>query len=130
MSILDTGKKNAGVRALAICSTLALSAAFAANFPTGTFGGKQTSIIVSFDEQGQFRVKQGDMLEVMGTYSATARELKLIDTQGPWACNKAGEQAGTYTWKYENDALTLIKLIDKCEDRAKSLVGVSWHRQK
>jgi hypothetical protein len=115
---------------LFLCSTLALSSAFAANFPTGTFEGKQTPFTVSFDDNGQFRVKQGDTLEVKGSYSATASELKLSDAEGPWACTKAGEQTGTYTWKYENAVLTLIKLTDKCEDRVKSLVGLAWQRQK
>ena len=84
---------------------------------------------MSFDDKGQFRVKQGDTLEVMGHYSAKASELKLTDAEGPWACIKAGEQTGTYTWKYENAVLTLIKVTDKCEDRVKSLVGLAWHRQ-
>jgi hypothetical protein len=113
---------------LFLCSTLALSTAFAAGFPTGTFEGKQTPFTVSFDDSGQFRVKQGDTLEVKGSYSATASELKLTDAEGPWAC--AGEQTGTYTWKYENAVLTLIKLTDKCEERVKSLVGLAWQRQK
>jgi hypothetical protein len=130
MSIHISGKACVGACVLAICSTLALSPAFAADFPAGTFAAKQTPIAVSFDAKGQFRVTQGDTLEVMGTYSATARELKVTDTQGPWACSKPSEQSGTYTWKFENAALTLLKLADKCEDRVKSLVGVAWQRQK
>jgi hypothetical protein len=119
-----------GASALAICSTLALSPAFAADFPTGTFQAKQTPFTVSFDDKGQFRVNQGDTLQVMGSYSATASELKFTDSKGPWACTKAGEQTGTYTWKYENAVLTLIKLTDKCADRVKSLVSLAWQRQK
>jgi hypothetical protein len=42
-----------GASALAICSTLALSPAFAADFPTGTFEAKQTPYTVSFDGKGQ-----------------------------------------------------------------------------
>jgi hypothetical protein len=114
--------------ALFLCSTLALSTAFAAAFPTGTFEGKQIPFTVSFDDNGQFRVKQGDTLEVKGSYSVTASELKLTDAEGPWAC--AAEQTGTYTWKYENAVLTLIKLTDRCEERVKSLVGLAWQRQK
>lgn len=124
-----SGKESMGAYALAICSILALSPAFAADFPTGTFKAKQTPFAVSFDDKGQFRVKQGDTLEVMGRYSAKASELKLTDAEGPWACTKAGEQTGTYTWNYENAILTLIKVTDKCEDRVKSLVGLAWQRQ-
>jgi hypothetical protein len=57
-------------------------------------------------------------------------QLQLTDTQGPWACTKAGEQTGIYTWKYENAVLTLSKVADKCEDRVKSLVNLAWKRQK
>jgi hypothetical protein len=130
MSLRVSRKGYAVTCALAICSTLALAPAFGADFPMGTFEGKQTPIAVSFDAKGQFRVMEGDTLEVMGTYAATATELSLTDIQGPWACSKASEKTGTYTWKYENAALTLIKLTDKCEDRVKSLVGVAWQRHK
>lgn len=63
--------------------------------------GKQTPITMSFDDKGQFRVQQRDTLEV----------------------------TGTYTWKFENGVLSLVKLTDKCADRVKSLVGVMWQRQ-
>jgi hypothetical protein len=130
MSTRVTGQGGVSASALALCSTLALSPVLAADFPTGAFMGKQTPITMSFDDKGQFRVQQGDTLEVTGTYSAKASELKLTDTQGPWACTRAGEQTGTYNWKYENGVLTLIKLSDQCEDRVQSLVGVTWQRQK
>jgi hypothetical protein len=131
MLVRVSGIGRVNTYALSICSTLALlSPAFAADFPTGTFESKQTPFTVSFDDKGQFRVKQGDTLEVAGTYSATGSELKLTDTQGPWACTKTGEQTGTFTWQFENATLTLIKLTDKCEDRVRSLVGAAWQRQK
>jgi hypothetical protein len=124
MTIRILGATGMGASAFAICSTLALSPAFAADFPTGTFVTKQTPFTVSFDDKGQFRVNQGDTLQVMGSYSATASELKFTDSKGPWACTKAGEQTGTYTWKYENAVLTLIKLTDKCADRVKA--SLAW----
>jgi hypothetical protein len=130
MATRNMSKKCVGACALAVYSTLAQSPAFAADFPIGMFEAKQTPIIVSFDDKGQFRVKQGDTLEVQGTYSATASELKLTDVQGPWTCSKAGEQTGTYTWKYTDAVLTLSKLADTCEDRVKSLVGIAWRQRK
>lgn len=116
--------------ALAICSILALSPALAADFPTGTYEAKEAPYTVSFDSKGQFHVNKGDTLEVTGNYSVKTGQLELTDTQGPWACTKAGEQTGTYTWKYVNAVLTLSKLADKCEDRVKSLVNLAWKRQK
>jgi len=119
-----------GVPALAVCSILAISPALAADFPPGTYGVKQAPYTLSFDAQGQFHVQQGTTLQVSGTYSVKAGEVHLTDKSGPWACTKAGEETGTYSWKYENGALTFSKVADKCEDRVKSLVNLSWERQK
>jgi hypothetical protein len=130
MSAHISGKSGPGTYALAICSALALSPAFAADFPTGTFETKQAPYTVTFDTKGQFRVNQGDALEVLGNYSVKASELTLTDTQGPWACTKADEQIGTYTWKFANAVLTLAKLADKCEDRVKSLISLAWQQKK
>ena len=115
--------------ALAICSTLALSPALAADFPTGTYAARKAPYAVTFDDKGQFHVNKGDTLEVTGDYSAKSGELQLTDTRGPWACTKAGEQTGVYAWKYENAVLTLRKVADKCEARVKSLVNVAWKRR-
>ena len=119
-----------GVCALAICSTLAFSPAFAAAFPTGTYAAKKAPYTLSFDDKGQFHVNKGETLEVAGNYSVKAGELQLTDSSGPWACTKAGEQAGTYAWKYENAVLTFSKVADKCEDRARSLINLAWKAQK
>jgi hypothetical protein len=130
MTIRTSNISGASAYALAVCSTLAMSPAFAADFPTGTFQAKQTPVAVTFDDKGQFHANQGGTLEVAGNYTATASELKVTDVKGPWACTNAGEQTGTYTWKYVNAVLTLIKLADKCEDRVRSLVGPAWQLQK
>lgn len=119
-----------GASALAVCSILAISPALAADFPAGTYGVKQVPYTVSFDGHGQFHVHQGKTLEVSGTYSVKAGEVQLTDKSGPWACAKAGEETGTYAWKYENGALTFSTVADKCEARVKSLVNLSWERQK
>ncbi len=123
-------KSDLGACALAICSTLALSPALAAEFPTGSYQAKDVPYTVSFDNHGQFHVNKGDTLEVTGNFTAKASELQLTDTQGPWACTKDGEQTGTYTWKYENAVLTLTKVADKCDERVQSLVKLAWKREK
>jgi hypothetical protein len=119
-----------GVCALAICSTLAISPAFAADFPAGTYAAKKAPYTLSFDDKGQFHVTKGDAVEVAGSYSVKAGELQLTDTSGPWACTKAGEQTGTYAWKYENAVLTFSKVADKCADRVGSLINLAWSQQK
>jgi len=119
-----------GAPALAVCSILAISPALAADFPAGTYAVKQAPYTVTFEGKGQFHVQQGKTLEVSGTYSVKGDEVQLTDQSGPWACTKAGEQTGTYAWKYESGALTFSKVADKCEDRVKSLVNLAWERQK
>lgn len=119
-----------GACALAIGSGMAVSAALAADFPTGTYEAKEAPFTVSFDDKGQFHVNQGATLEVSGNYTVKTGKIELTDTQGPWACTKTGEQTGVYTWKYENAVLSLSKVTDKCADRVKSLVHLAWKRQK
>ena len=118
-------------KTLLLSALLALpaSAAFAADFPTGTYEAKGTPVTVSFDDKGQFHVNKGEALEVTGTYSVKAGELKLTDSQGPWACT-GDKQTGVYAWKYENAALTFSKVTDKCEERVNSLVNFAWKLQK
>ena len=116
--------------AFTACAALALSSAYAADFPTGKYAAKELGIVLVFDEKGQFHVNKGETMEVTGNYAVKAGEINLTDTQGPWACTKAGEQMGTYDWKYEDAVLSLSKVADKCEDRVRSLINVSWKRQK
>ena len=117
-----------GVCALAICSTFAFPAV-AGELPTGTFTANHTPFTMSIDDKGQFRVNQAATLEVLGNYSVKANVITFTDTSGPWACTGAGENAGTYSWKYEDSVLTLAKVTDKCSDRVKSLVSRAWRRQ-
>jgi hypothetical protein len=123
-------KPDLGTSILAICSMLALSAAFAAEFPTGIYEVKEAPYTLSFDDAGQFHVNTGDALKVTGSYSVKAGQLRFTDQTGPWACSRAGEQSGTYAWKYENAVLTFSKVEDKCEDRVRSLVNLAWKRKQ
>jgi hypothetical protein len=104
---------------------LPLTDAFAGDFPVGTYSaGAKTS--VTFDGKGQFRVYEGKSLQVSGQYTVKADQFVLTDKEGPWACTTAGEQTGTYTWKYENAQLSFTKVADSCPARVESLVQTSW----
>jgi hypothetical protein len=116
----------ASASACVICSTLALSPAFAADFPTGRYKGKD--ILLSFDDKGQFQVNHGATLEVSGTYTVKEGRIELSDVKGPWTCT--GHLKGTYDWKYDGAALTFSKVEDDCIDRTKSLVSAAWKLQK
>ncbi|MBS0378524.1 MAG: hypothetical protein JSS29_08560 [Proteobacteria bacterium] len=108
---------------------LPATSAFAADspgFPHGTYGAQGAPYTVSFEDKGEFHVTKEGTLEVSGTYSVKADELKLTDSAGPWACTAPGEQSGTYKWKFEKGVLTLVKVADKCADRVNSLVSLEW----
>ena len=68
--------------------------------------------------------------QVTGHYTVKGNQLELTDKEGPWACTKAGEQTGTYTWKYANSALTFTKIADHCQDRVGTLVTAPWQQPK
>jgi hypothetical protein len=110
---------------LSLALALPMSAAFAADFPVGTYtAGAKTS--VTFDGKGQFRVYEGKDLKVSGQYTAKADRVELTDKEGPWACTKSTDQTGTYTWKYENSLLAFTKIADLCPGRVGSMVKSSW----
>jgi hypothetical protein len=110
------------------CSALTLSLAFAAEkpFPVGTYAAEGQKLTIVFDDKGEFRVTQGEALQVSGRYAAKGAQLQITDRQGPWACTKAGEQSGTYRWTFENSVLTFTKVADHCEDRVQSLTPRKW----
>ena len=117
--------RNLASLGLSLALTLPMSAAFATDFPIGTYsaGAKTT---VTFDGKGQFRVYEGRELRVSGQYAVRADRFELTDKEGPWACTKSAEQTGSYTWKYENSLLTFAKVADLCADRVDSLVKTPW----
>jgi hypothetical protein len=113
---------------LAICSGLAIPLALAADFPSGTFKSLDQPFTVTFDGHGKFHVNQDDKLQVAGSYSTKAAKVMITDSEGPWACTKANEQTGTYTWAYADGTLTMTKVADECVDRAKSIDGHAFKR--
>jgi hypothetical protein len=105
--------------------TLPLSAAFAADFPIGTYAA-DAKTFVTFNGKGQFRVYEGKDMRVSGEYTVKADRFEITDKDGPWACTKSKEKSGTYMWKYENSLLTFFKVADRCVDRVASLTKSSW----
>jgi hypothetical protein len=114
---------------LALSLAAALSLAFAADLPTGTYASKG-NITLTLDGQGQFRVTEGKVMKVAGSYVVKGDQLQLTDKGGPWACRKSGEQSGTYTWKLDDSVLTLVKVTDPCTDRVGSLTMTSWKQAR
>jgi hypothetical protein len=114
-----------------VASSLALVgfAAFAADFPIGTYSIDATKPNLTFDGKGRFRVVQGAKLLVSGTYSVKGDQIEVTDTKGPWACTADGQRSGTYHWNYEKSVLNLSKVSDACQDRVGSLAAVKWTKQ-
>jgi len=114
--------------ACAICSVLALSPSFAADFPAGTYKAQDLSMV--FDGKGQYHVDNGGATEVSGTYSVEQGHVTLTDVKGPWACKGSGQQKGTYVWSFNGTALTFTKVADGCDERSKTLAPAVWQLQK
>src|SRR5690242_5893783 len=87
--------------ALAFALATALSPAFAAKLPTGSYA-TNGGITLTLDGKGHFSVNDGKGVKVAGSYTIKADQLVLTDEEGPWACTNSGEESGTYTWKYDN----------------------------
>lgn len=117
-----------GSLAVAAGLTHSLSA-FAADFPVGSYAAN-ASITITFDDKGQFHVNDGKTTQVAGRYAVKGDQLEITDSEGPWACTKAGQQTGTYTWKYEHAVLAFSKLADQCEARVGSLTTATWKQSK
>ena len=73
---------------------------------------------------GQYVVEQGGQLFVEGVYTATAEEIDLTDTGGPFACDEA---SATYSWALDDDQLMMTSINDECTGRVFVLTVNSWH---
>lgn len=128
---------SARVLVLATCSALAMCSALAAagtspatGFPTGTYAAKGLAATVTFDGDGKLQVRKGGVTEVVADYTVRGHQIQLTDKSGPWACSKAGEQVGTYRWKYRGGVLAFSKVRDRCTPRVASLTKYMWKHQK
>jgi hypothetical protein len=119
----------AGGLALASSPVFAAESAAESPFPAGTYASVGHKMTMAFDGKGQFVVTESAITQVSGRYTVTAGRLELTDLQGPWACTHAGQQTGTYSWKYANSVLTFSKVADRCEDRVQSLTTTDWKQQ-
>jgi len=117
--------------AAAAALVIAVCSAFAADshFPIGTFAAEGQTLTLAFDHTGQFRVSEGEKLQVAGRYEVKAGQFEITDKQGPWACTKADQQTGTYRWTYEHSVLTFSTVSDHCKDRVQSLTALKWKQK-
>lgn len=111
---------------LALISCTALGAA--ADFPQGAYSAGEYTI--TFAEKGQYRVSKGEEVLVEGEYTVKGDQLQVTDKQGPIACKEAGQETGTYGWKYEAELLTLSKVKDACQGRSGAMTTQPWKRKK
>jgi hypothetical protein len=108
---------------------LAFYKVFAADFPIGSYRVDGAKATLTFDAKGQFRVQEGQKMQVAGKYTVNGDRIEFTDKEGPWACTKDGAETGSYHWNYEKSALSFSKLADACEDRVSSLATVKWKQQ-
>ena len=95
-------------------------------FPQGTYTAGEFTIV--FGDKGQFRVSQGEQMQVEGEYTVEKDQVTLMDKRGPMACGE-GADKGTYRWKYEAETLTFTKVDDPCEGRSQALPSQGWKRK-
>jgi hypothetical protein len=105
---------------------LAFYKVLAADFPIGSYRVDGAKVTLTFDAKGQFRVQEGQKMQVAGKYTVNGDRIEFTDKEGPWACTKDGKETGSYHWNYEKSALSFGKLADACEDRVSSLATVKW----
>ena len=107
---------------LVIVSLLVLSAVLYGcsnqEFPTGTFM-RTGDRIVEYTEDGTFRFIWDDEIITEGTYAINGNEITFKDS----LCDEEYAGPATYTWAYENGALT-FKVVgsDACDGRRSTLV--------
>jgi hypothetical protein len=86
----------AGALALATCSVLATAPAWgAAEFPTGVYATKSATI--TFDDKGQYRVKEKEALKVEGAYTVKGEDIQLTDKSGPRRAQRPGRKRARTT---------------------------------
>jgi hypothetical protein len=99
------------------------SVAIAADFPPGTYEAGNLS--VTFDKNGQYKLSQGGVVKVAGTYAVTGDEIAVTDTTGPWKCPK-GQLTGSYHWETTLTGLAFTKMADDCEGRSAPMTTGPW----
>ena len=119
-----------GSAALLVVFLVLGTAARTADFKKGTYsvmaGGFKWAI--NFGDNNKVTFTKDGEIAVEGTYNVTGDELELTDERGPVACG--GEQkTGKYKWKLEEKKLTLTKVADLCEGRARGLTSQVWVRE-
>src|SRR4030095_9477985 len=93
---------------------------------SATAGGVKWSM--NFGDHNRVTFTRDGEIAVEGTYKITGDELEVTDEKGPMACG--GEQkTGKYRWKMEEKKLTLTKVSDLCEGRARALTSLVWARE-
>jgi hypothetical protein len=97
--------------------------AIAADFPAGTYEAGNLS--VTFDKNGQYKLSQGGVFKVSGTYTVTGDEIAVTDTTGPWKCPK-GQLTGSYHWETTLTGLAFTKMADECEGRSTPMTTGTW----
>ena len=102
----------------------------AGEFPIGTYASEAFSI--TFADGGKVRVWNDEGTIAEGSYMVTKDRLVITDKRGREACLQAGQETGTYHWKFDVDGkvLKFSKVADKCERRAFYLEKQHWVNRK
>ena len=95
----------------------------AADIPPG-FPPEAAGILVGtwtteFAENGETYITKDGEPVAEGRYTSSKKHLIMTDLSGPLACTDAnGIATGVYTWRLDNDELTMTPVLDRCFGRA------------
>ena len=88
-------------------------------FPTGTFINGDWSW--EFKADGTF-LTSGPIGSETGTYTVSGNQVIIT-------CQCCGEVEGTYTWAFDDNALSFAVMDDTCANRNDVVDGSSWLKQ-
>jgi hypothetical protein len=133
-------RKDAPMRQIVILTVLTIAASSSAlsqttgkgagEFPTGTYASEP--FFITFAGGEKVRVWNDEGTIAKGSYMVTKDHLVITDKQGRGACLQAGQETGTYQWKFDVDGkvLKFSKVEDNCERRAFYMEKQHWVKRK
>ena len=84
---------------------------------------------IEFTDGGTYVVSKDGEIVVVGRYTSNQARVVMTDLQGVYACTDVpGVATGVYRWSLENNELTLVAVLDRCDGRPVALTAHPLHK--
>ena len=84
---------------------------------------------IEFTENGTYVVTKDGEIVVVGRYTSNQARLIMTDLQGVYSCTDTpGIATGVYSWSLQNNELTLVAVLDRCDGRPVALTTHPLHK--